>query len=322
MPSLHLPFRRRGFSLVELLVVVAIVGTLIGLIVPAVQQARTAARRAECQSSLRQIGLALQCHHEAKGTFPFASGRPRPGSVQHKEHTHAHAEGLVDGFIRPQSWAISILPFIEEAGLAAVYDHYCLACPPEAQGPEVVDVRIRIYNSVCGFGGGLDFAALLGPGPTAPDPAHRLDQWYFPAPAPVVAFSGLLVPEGLGWIEGGSGYATSISATPVRMLGVIDGLSSTLALAECGDYSADDGATWQASRYSWPYVSDVGRYVGVGAGPGRSAVETSLKPRSRLAGGVFQALAGDGSVRSLAESIEPSVLTALASRAGADVAGE
>ncbi len=112
---------------------VGIVGVLVGLTVPAVQQARAAAARVQCQSNLRQVGIALQVYHDAKQAFPFASGRPRPGVVAHKEHTHAHEEGEIDGSIRPQSWAISILPFIEEGALAALYDRYCLACPPEVQ---------------------------------------------------------------------------------------------------------------------------------------------------------------------------------------------
>lgn len=96
--------KSRGFTLIELLVVIAIIGILIAMVLPAVQQAREAARRTQCRNSLKQIGLALHNYHDTANVFP-------PGWVYDANRPLANAPTNCWG------WSAFILPHMDQATL-------------------------------------------------------------------------------------------------------------------------------------------------------------------------------------------------------------
>ncbi|MEQ9406840.1 MAG: DUF1559 domain-containing protein [Fuerstiella sp.] len=94
--------RHRGFTLIELLVVIAIIAILIALLLPAVQQAREAARRTQCKNNLKQIGLAIHNYHDVHNCFPFG--------------------WMLSNDFNASSWGIQILPYLDQAPLWNKWD--------------------------------------------------------------------------------------------------------------------------------------------------------------------------------------------------------
>lgn len=117
---------RRALTLVELLVVVAVIGVLIALLLPAIQKVREAANRAACLNHLKQLGLALHAYHDANGSFP-------PGVT-------ADTSDLRDG---KHSGLVFVLPYLEQQPLYQRYD-FSAAWRAPANLP-VAQTRVALF---------------------------------------------------------------------------------------------------------------------------------------------------------------------------------
>lgn len=107
----------RAFTLVELLVVIAIIGVLVSLLLPAVQAARAAARRTQCQNNMKQVGLALLNYHSQNGKFP-------PSSQWPDDNGDGKPDGVTSNTFNRHlaNWVILCLPFMEQQSIADAFD--------------------------------------------------------------------------------------------------------------------------------------------------------------------------------------------------------
>ncbi|WP_449329009.1 DUF1559 family PulG-like putative transporter [Schlesneria paludicola] len=121
------PRRRLGFTLIELLVVIAIIAVLIALLLPAVQQAREAARRTQCKNNLKQIGLAFHNYHDAFLLFPPSMSYDGAADANTGGNTCAPCgTNGNSGVFSRAPWTVLILPFMDQANL---FNQFVMTAP-------------------------------------------------------------------------------------------------------------------------------------------------------------------------------------------------
>ncbi len=344
--------RLRGFTLVELLVVIAIIGVLVALLLPAVQSAREASRRSQCQNNLKQIGLGIHNFHDVKKKIP-SGGRPS-----------------ASGTVR-QGVFIYLLPYIERSDLWDLYD--VDANWGAAKNTPVTSKRVAIYecpssavnhtlldHNPDGVGPGSpwvgivangDYAGSLGVDPRLPSTVASTYPTYY-------NISGI---DPVLTIQGSTAF-TSTADKPtngfmpknatITFGDVTDGLTNTIAVFESGGRPfvyrrgarvGEDPSVHRVNAGGWcrpasdilfvgsnktgttfPGVSfartngyDVGGESYSASGyPLPYGTEGTSQPYSFHKGGVNVTL-GDGSVRFIDEGIHIGVIAALVTRASA-----
>jgi prepilin-type N-terminal cleavage/methylation domain-containing protein len=298
---------KRGFTLVELLVVIAIIGVLVAMLLPAVQSAREAARRSQCLSQLKQVGIAMHNYESTYSRLPVG------------------AYGCCWG-----TWQVSILPYIEQGAMFdqyhmehkfgvpvddARYSHAAnfpvttkriktLTCPSDTNPQRVANSGITYHNYVVNFGNTI------------------YDQ---------SDFAGVMF-QGAPFFE-----VVSVSDTRpgIRFPQINDGLSNTLMLSETIQGQAGDlrgfswwrgGAVFQGYQGPNSAVPDC-LYAGGQCSPNNplnppcivatASTPTMMASRSRHAGGVQSAMC-DGSTRFISNNTAIGVWRAICSAWGGD----
>jgi len=333
---------RTGFTLIELLVVIAIIAILVALLLPAVQQAREAARRSQCKNNLKQLGLALHNYHDAHLCFPTQGG-----------FTAAHGWGFLP----------MLLPYFEQAPLYNSIDFRknvsespvtvrnarlpILNCPSD---PDPISMRNRALPVMTAGTADGDDGLYIG---TVTHYSGSYGDAYNNSSADPYSTEGSGALYGCGGCSGGATPTTDCPrptlgygggpdhrgifdmygiASPVRIGSVTDGTSNTIMMGHSTNVTTSNSNIWVSSTGNTHGTSQPINYITnqcrgtAGVKPnncdGRILGSWQGRAFSSFHTGGVAACMSDGSVRFISESISMRLHNALGSRAGNEVIGE
>jgi len=328
---------RSGLTLIELVVVIAVVGILLALLVPAVQMARESVRRAQCASNLKQIGIALHAYHDTHGVLPFGVGADRDKIVS--------TIGALDD--RRYSAHSQLLPFLEQA---AVYESIDFRVAPFYPYDNAAMGQQEVYAApealvVNGAAAVVPIASFL-----CPSDFSRLESPWGP--------NSYRACNGSSWSgRGGNGMFGQNSR--ISFAQVLDGLSHTAMFSErvkgswtharfdrlgdladlagvwtedsfrraCAELTeasvqsyvqnADGGQTWLEGNMNWTRYNHLLPPNRIACKNGLTWDGVAMPASSRHPRGV-NLLLGDGAVRFVSDSVDQAVWAAMGTIAGSE----
>ena len=260
----RLTARRRGISLVEVLVVVAVIGILLALFLPASQSSREAARRLACQNNLKQIGIALHNYHDVHLRFP-------PGYAPRLVAPDNRWEPRYSTY----AWGTLILPFVEQATLYNAIDPSGPSLEDAVEDPKKAPLFVKplaIYCCASDTGGDtlesapippehktldVDGNGQLGPSNLFGGVSNYVGSaGYFATYHPGSPVPGTLLP--FNGEHTGPNNGLFYSGSPVSMADITDGTSNTFAIGE---------RAWFQGAALWVGCANI-----LGGGPGGAPV--------------------------------------------------